>query len=217
MTALVSAQSQPRVEDRVRDLYAAAEYDQALSLLADSNEPAAQQYRALCFLALGRDADAERALEALISSAPEFVVPADEMPPRFVTLFAQQRREIVPGVLKRLFSEARDDYRAKAYDRAVPQFKKIIALSSDDVVSDLDGVADLRLLASSTSPKRWTHPGPRSPRLLQPRRPRPPVFPCTGAPCRPPSSRKCRRGHHRARYVPRSLVPCASGSDRTAA
>ena len=147
--ALVSAQSQDSVELRVRDLYASAEYDQALSVIGNSQDPAAQQYRALCLLALGRQADAEAALERLIASAPEFTLSAEDMPPRFITMFAQQRREIVPGVLRKLFAEAREDYRAKAYDRALPQFKRVLALSSEAEVRDAEGVDDLRLLAES--------------------------------------------------------------------
>ena len=147
--ALVSAQAQDSLELRVRNLYASAEYDQALSAIGDSQDPAAQQYRALCLLALGRQADAEAALERLIASAPEFTLSAEDMPPRFVALFAQQRREIVPGVVRKLFAEAREDYRAKAYDRALPQFKKVLALSSDAEVRDVEGLDDLRLLAES--------------------------------------------------------------------
>ena len=143
------AQSQDSIELRARDLYASAEYDQALSLIGDSQEPAAQQYRALCLLALGRQADAEAALKSLITVAPEFTLSAEDMPPRFVTLFAQQRREIVPGVLRKLFADAREDYRAKAYDRALPQFKRVLALSSETEVRDAEGVDDLRLLAES--------------------------------------------------------------------
>ena len=147
-SVLVSAQSQD-LELRIRDLYASAEYDQALSVIGTSQEPAAQQYRALCLLALGRQADAEAALEQLIASAPEFTLSAEDMPPRFITLFAQQRREVVPGVLRKLFAEAREDYRAKAYDRALPQFKRVLALSSEAEVRNAEGVDDLRLLAES--------------------------------------------------------------------
>jgi tetratricopeptide (TPR) repeat protein len=144
-----SAQAQDPLELRVRDLYASAEYDQALSLIGEAQDPAAQQYRALCLLALGRQADAETALERLIASAPEFTLSAEDMPPRFVAMFAEQRREIVPGVVRKIFAEARDDYRAKAYDRALPQFKKVLALSSDAEVRDAEGLDDLRLLAES--------------------------------------------------------------------
>ena len=147
--ALVSAQTQESLELRVRELYASAEYDQALSAIGDSQDPAAQQYRALCLLALGRQADAEAALERLIAAAPEFTLSTEDMPPRFVTLFAQQRREIVPGVLRKLFAEAREDYRVKAFDRALPQFKRVLALSSEPDVRGAEGVDDLRLLAES--------------------------------------------------------------------
>jgi TonB family protein len=146
---VVSAQSQESLELRVRDLYASAEYDQALTAIGDSQDPAAQQYRALCLLALGRQADAEAALKRLIASTPEFSLSAEEMPPRFITLFAQQRREIVPGVLRKLFAEAREDYRAKAFDRALPQFKRVLALSAEPEVRDAEGVDDIRLLAES--------------------------------------------------------------------
>jgi tetratricopeptide (TPR) repeat protein len=144
-----SAQAQDSLELRVRNLYASAEYDQALSAIGEAQDPAAQQYRALCLLALGRQADAEAALERLIAAAPEFTLSAEDMPPRFVAMFAEQRREIVPGVVRKLFAEARDDYRAKAYDRALPQFKKVLALSSDAEVRDAEGLDDLRLLAES--------------------------------------------------------------------
>jgi tetratricopeptide (TPR) repeat protein len=147
---MVSAQpAQDSVELRARELYASAEYDQALSVIGDAQEPSVQQYRALCLLALGRQADAEAALQRLITSAPEFTLSAEDMPPRFITLFAQQRREIVPGVLRKLFAEAREDYRAKAYDRALPQFKRVLALSAETEVRDAEGVDDLRLLAES--------------------------------------------------------------------
>jgi len=147
--ALVSAQSQESLELRVRDLYAAAEYDQALTAIGDSQDPAAQQYRALCLLALGRQTDAEAAVKRLIASTPEFSLSAEDMPPRFITLFAQQRREIVPGVIRKMFAEAREDYRAKAFDRALPQFKRVLALSSQPEVRDVEGIDDLRLLAES--------------------------------------------------------------------
>ena len=147
--ALVSAQSQESLELRVRDLYASAEYDQALTAIGDSQDPAAQQYRALCLLALGRQADAEAAVKRLIASTPEFSLSAEDMPPRFVTLFAQQRREIVPGVIRKMFAEAREDYRAKAFDRALPQFKRVLALSAEPELRSAEGVDDIRLLAES--------------------------------------------------------------------
>ena len=110
--AMVSAQSPSPTEDsvelRARELYASAEYDLALSVIGDSQEPAAQQYRALCLLALGRQADAEAALKRLIASAPEFTLSAEDMPPRFITLFAQQRRKLVHAGQERDEVDRRD-------------------------------------------------------------------------------------------------------------
>jgi tetratricopeptide (TPR) repeat protein len=146
---LVSAQSQESLELRVRDLYASAEYDQALKAIGDSQDPAAQQYRALCLLALGRHANAEAAVKRLIASTPEFSLSAEDMPPRFITLFSQQRREIVPGVIRKLFAEAREDYRAKAFDLALPGFKRVLALSGEPEVRNAEGLDDIRLLAES--------------------------------------------------------------------
>jgi hypothetical protein len=149
MGVLVSAQAQPSLETRVRELYASAEYEEALSLVGESNDPAAQQYRALCLMALGRQSDAEAAVQRLILAAPEFKISEEDAPPRFVALVAEQRRQVVPTVVRRLFAEARDDYRAKAYEKALPQFQRVLALSSGSDIRAADGVEDLRLLAES--------------------------------------------------------------------
>ena len=57
-----------------RDLYAAAKYEEALTILNGvrgagfhgSDRPRIEEYRALCLLALGRGAEAELAIEALV-------------------------------------------------------------------------------------------------------------------------------------------------------
>src|SRR5262245_3698256 len=59
-----------------RDLYAAAEYEDALALLnklqPGDHEPNErrdiEQYRAYCLLALGRSADAEQAIPAVVTA-----------------------------------------------------------------------------------------------------------------------------------------------------
>ena len=50
-------------------------------------------------------------------------------------------------MLKKLFAEAREQYQAKAYDRAVPLFEKVLNLSEAEDVRALDGVSDLRVLS----------------------------------------------------------------------
>ena len=63
-----------------RDLYASAAYDDALTVLnrlRSAEHPASQsraieQYRAFCLLALGRAADAEQAIEAVVAAEPSY-------------------------------------------------------------------------------------------------------------------------------------------------
>lgn len=144
---VASAQTPEPLEERVRQMYASADYEQVLSMLGNAEEPTAQQYRALCLLALGRQEDAKGVLEVLVAASPEFTISAEEMPPRFVTLLSQTRQRLLPAILRRLFAEAREQYQAKAYDRALAQFEKLVALSSEADIRDVDGISDLRLLA----------------------------------------------------------------------
>ena len=85
---------------KAKALYAEASYDDALRALAANDGAEAYQYRALCFLALGKVTDAERALEALITVAPEFSVSESDSPPRLVSLFSQTKRRIMPGITR---------------------------------------------------------------------------------------------------------------------
>lgn len=135
------------VDGRVQQLYASAEYEQALALLGTSDQPEAQLYRALCLLALGRQNETSVVIKSLVQTAPEFTASAEEVPPRFISMLNEARQELVPGILRSMFAEARVQYQQKAYDKAVVQFEKLLALSSAADVSGLDGVADLRVLS----------------------------------------------------------------------
>jgi len=79
-----------------RDLYASAAYEDALAVLnrvPDASRPpdearAVSQYRAFCLLALGRTAEAERAIETMITRDPTYQPPAGDMSPRVRSAFA---------------------------------------------------------------------------------------------------------------------------------
>src|SRR5258708_20854082 len=78
----ILAATQARAQDadlsKARDLYASAAYDDALTMLnrlRSAEHPANQsraieQYRAFCLLALGRPADAEQAIDAVVPAEP---------------------------------------------------------------------------------------------------------------------------------------------------
>ena len=141
------AQDQDAVA-QARRLYASAAYDEALAALGNADDPDAQQYRALCLLALGRQQQAEAAIAALVSSSPQFVGQGEEMPPRFVTLLKETRQRLLPGILRELFTDGRKQFQAKAFEPALRKFETVIAFSSDPMLRDLEEISDLRLLAS---------------------------------------------------------------------
>src|ERR1043166_6876935 len=128
-------------------LYTAASYQEALAALGTTNTPEAHEYRGLCYLALGRQQDAERAVEALITAAPKYTLAGEERPPRFVTLYTNTRKRVLPAIVRQLFADAREQYQAKSFAKAKEQFDLVLALVDDPLLKDSPEIADLRLLA----------------------------------------------------------------------
>ena len=85
-------------------LYAAAEYDKALEVIASVDTLESQQYKALCLLALGRNADASAAIESLVNAEPTFTPSPEDAPPRFVELVTKARQKLLPTIARRVFS-----------------------------------------------------------------------------------------------------------------
>ena len=139
--------------DGVKALYAEASYEAALQALdrlpaAEAAAPEAQQYRVLCLLALGRNVDAQRAAETLIASAPTVIPSAEEFPPRFMSLFTDTRRRILPAIVTRTFAEAKDLYKAKKPAEAATLFDKVLTLTADPLFGNSAEIDTIRTLAS---------------------------------------------------------------------
>jgi TonB family protein len=130
-----------------KSLYAAAEYDKALEVVSSLDGIEAQQYKALCLLALGRQADANTAIEALVTAAPTFTPSADDAPPRFVELVSKVRQKLLPTIARRAFNEGREHYTTKQTDEAVTQFSLVLTLLSDPAFTDTNAKQDLETLA----------------------------------------------------------------------
>jgi TonB family protein len=130
-----------------KSLYAAAEYDKALEVVDSLDSVEAQQYKALCLLALGRQADASTAIETLVNSAPTFIPSSDDAPPRFVELVTKVRQKLLPTVARRVFAEGRERYGEKQNDEAVKRFSLVLTLLSDPAFSDANTKLDLETLA----------------------------------------------------------------------
>jgi len=130
-----------------KSLYAAAEYDKALMVVASLDTIEAQQYKALCLLALGRQADASTAIEALVTSSPTFVPSSEDAPPRFVELVTKVRQKMLPTIARKLFAEGREHYTEKEPEEAVRRFSLVLTLLSDPAFNDANTKQDLETLA----------------------------------------------------------------------
>jgi TonB family protein len=130
-----------------KTLYAAAEYDKALAAAAPLDTLEAQQYEALCLLALGRQGDASTAIEGLVNAAPTFIPSSEDAPPRFVDLVSKIRQKMLPVIARRLFSEGREFYANKRNDEAILRFSLVLKLLSDPSFTDTTARQDLETLA----------------------------------------------------------------------
>jgi tetratricopeptide (TPR) repeat protein len=140
-----------------RDLYAAAAYEDALAILNQlsggshgaDEERAIQQYRAFCLLALGRTADAEQAIAAVVAVQPRYQ-PSDDVSPRVRTTFAEVRRRVLPTVIQQQYAIAKASYDRKNYAEAAERFNYVLEVLNDPDVrpsASQPPLSDLRTLA----------------------------------------------------------------------
>jgi hypothetical protein len=176
LAGLLAAPSSARaaVDDftSARELYAAAEYEDALTLLnrlrttpgRPEDSRAIDQYRAFCLLALGRSADAEQAIAAVILAEPNFK-PSVDLSPRVRTAFNDVRRRMLPQIVQEKYAAAKMAYDQKNYVAAATGFKLVLdslkdpelaAMASQPPLSDLKtlstGFYDLAAAASAPPP-----------------------------------------------------------------
>jgi len=135
----------------VRELYASASYEEALTRLSESEDrleyEQLEQYRALCLLGLGRTEEAERSLERLVIGKPLHVISDAEFSPRIVAMFRDVRKRLLPSTTRDMYAFAKDSFDKKHYVPAVTQFRELLAILADpDMAGELEGLRDLKLL-----------------------------------------------------------------------
>jgi hypothetical protein len=142
-----------------RDLYSAASYEDALGVLNQlragdhhgDEVRAIDQYRAFCLLALGRTADAERAIEAVVAADP-FFQPADaDVSPRVRTAFKDVRRRMLPVIVQDRYASAKAAFDRKDFAEAAAGFKQVLDVLADPEVgaaATQPPLADIRTLAT---------------------------------------------------------------------
>ena len=136
----------------VRDLYAQAAYEDALGALArlpESEPPTeAGRYRAACLLALGRVDEAQRTIAAVVEAHPTYTPDPSDTSPRVLELFRAARARALPGVVRRLYGEAKAAIDRKALPEALDTLESMLALAGDPDLADDATVAELKQLAS---------------------------------------------------------------------
>jgi len=141
-----------------RDLYASAAYEDALAMLSRLNASAlraedgrvAEQYRALCLLALGKNSEASMAIEAVVSADPAYHPSDGEVSPRVRAVFSDVRRRLLPGLVQQKYAFAKTAYDRRDYRTAAITFGQVLQLFEDPDLTPAAGkppLADLRVLA----------------------------------------------------------------------
>lgn len=170
-----------------RGLYAAANYEDALSMLnglrasvgRPEERPRIDEYRAFCLLALGRGAEADEAIEALITAEPSYRPSDAEASPRVRTAFSLVRRRVLPTVVQQRYAAAKEAFDRKQHAAAADGFDQVLALLADQDVAPSatqSPLSDIRTLASGFRELAAAAAAPPPP---------PPPLPAAPAPERP--------------------------------
>jgi tetratricopeptide (TPR) repeat protein len=142
---------------QVKALYASAAYEDVLTMVtrlqAANRRPEVEQYRVFCLVALGRTAEAEKAIETVLSADPSFVPDAEETSPRIQAMFVRIRRTLIPEIAQRKYVEAKAAFDRKEMATARSQFESLLQLidgnaAADDENDEEPMLGELRLLAS---------------------------------------------------------------------
>jgi protein TonB len=135
---------------QVKELYASAAYEDALGVLSRLQNPAQrleiERYRVFCLIALDRTAEAEKAIQNILTEDPLYT--PDEASPSVVRLFARVKRQAAPGLARALYAEGKAALDKKDNDEAIRKFEQLLQLTDDASVRDETLVSELRLLSA---------------------------------------------------------------------
>jgi TonB family protein len=135
-----------------KTLYASGSYEEALTKLsgahADVAADEADQYRALCQLALGRPDEARSSIEELVKRRPLFKMSEADVSPRLITIFHEVRKQQLPAIARDLYAKGKANYEQKRYLEAMPQLKTVLAIFPDpDMADQASSLSDLKAVA----------------------------------------------------------------------
>ena len=133
----------------VKDLYAAAAYEEALAAVAGlpPAQPEVEKYRVFTLTALGRRDEAQKVMESLIQADPLYTLSPAETPPRVQEAFEAVRQRLLPGVIRQLYLDARAALERKERPIAIAQFERLLTII-DAAGPSGASIGDLRILAA---------------------------------------------------------------------
>jgi TonB family protein len=157
LAGLAPAEAQPSLA-KAQELYASAAYDEALATLDALLPPEQAQegetralYRVLCLVALGRAAEAEAAIDALVTEHPLYRPPTDELPPRMRAALTGARKRLLPEIIQARYAQAKAAYDRGDFVTASTTFGWVTQAVGDSDIAHAAArppLADLRTLAA---------------------------------------------------------------------
>ena len=134
----------------VKDLYAAAAYEDALAavsrLQSDRPRREVEPYRVFSLTALGRHEEAQKAMEALVRADPLYALDPAETPPRVQEAFVKVQQRLLPVVTRQLYLDARAALDEKDRAEAVARFEKLLTII-DGAGGAAGSLGEMRVLA----------------------------------------------------------------------
>ena len=143
---------------KAKELYASANYDEALSMLnalGSSNEEtdaaAVAMYRVLCLVAVGRTGEVDTAIDRLVAQHPLYRPPSDEMSPRIQKAVSSARVRLLPSLVQRRYEESKTAYDRGDFAASSAGFKWVLSALSDPDISYLSAqspLSDIKTLSA---------------------------------------------------------------------
>jgi len=141
-----------------KTLYVNASYEEALVVLdkqaatTGATGPKAaevQHYRALCFIALGRTADADQAIALSVAADPFTVPDTSELAPRVASVFSAARARLIPEAARTALAEGRQLMQKGDAAGANRRFEAVTKLLSEPGLAGRSDLNDLTLAATA--------------------------------------------------------------------
>jgi len=143
---------------KAKELYASANYDEALSMLntlgsssQDGDAAVVAMYRVLCLVAVGRTGEVDTAIDRLVAQYPLYRPPSDEMSPRIQKAVSSARLRLLPSMVQRRYEESKTAYDRGDFAASSVGFKWVLSALADPDISYLAAqspLSDIKMLSS---------------------------------------------------------------------